>query len=58
MNRARLVKDSKNNIYLKVSGKPLHESVYFKIDLFATVPNKKIKDLTKQEMVVNLRGEE
>lgn len=56
MNEARLVKDSKDNIFLKVSGKPLHESVYFKIELFASEPQGKIKDLTKREMLVNLKG--
>ena len=56
MNSARLVKDSNNNIYLEVFGKPLDEAVYFKIELFASAPIGKIKSLTNKMMTIDLSG--
>ena len=56
MNHAIVVRDSNRNIYLKVEGKPLNKPVYFKIEVFATKPEGKIKSLTIQEMVIDLSG--
>lgn len=56
MNSARLIKDSNNDIYLEVNGRPLDNNIYFKVELFASEPKGKIIDLTKQTMLVDLSG--
>jgi len=58
MNAARLIVDKLGDIYLKVMGKPLKHPVYFKVESYATNPEGKKKDITTQEMVVNLKKEE
>ena len=59
MNTARLVKDAKGKLYLKITGKPLGNPAYFNVELFATEPQGKITDLTKPGygMFVDLSGE-
>jgi hypothetical protein len=57
MNATRLIVDQLGNVYLKVMGKPLRHPAYFKVESFATKPEGKIKDITIQEMIVNLKGE-
>jgi hypothetical protein len=56
MTKSRLVKDNNNDIYLEVFDKSLDKPTYFKVELFATEPEGKIINLTKQEMIVDLSG--
>jgi len=58
MNATRLIVDCLGDVYLKVMGKPLKKPAYFKVNSFATLPKGKKKDITIQEMIVNLKEEE
>ena len=55
MNKAQIVKDNANYVYLKVEGKPLTHAVYFKIEEFITSPEGKIIGLSKS-FLINLKG--
>jgi hypothetical protein len=56
INKAIIVRDNNGNVYLKVSGKPLDNSVCFKIEEFVTEPEGKIINLSK-EFEINLKEE-
>jgi hypothetical protein len=57
-NSAKLILDKEGDLYLKVEGRLLDKPVYFKVELFASENVKEKKNLTKQEMIVNLKGRE
>jgi len=59
MNKGEVVKDSENNIYLKITGKPIDKDnpVYFKIECYNTEPIGKIVKLSKGNLLINLKGE-
>jgi hypothetical protein len=56
MNKAKIVKDNDNEVYLVISGKPLDGEIYFHIDEFTTEVVGKIVKLSK-EFDINLREE-
>ena len=44
MNKARIVRDKDNEVYLVISGKPINKEIYFHIDEFVTeIVGKSIK---------------
>lgn len=58
MNKCLIVKDKDNNLYLKITEKPLDHSVYFKIEPYNTTL--KIEDfiILSTPFLVDLKGEE
>jgi hypothetical protein len=47
MNKAQIVKDNNNRVYLKVEDKPLDKAICFQIEEYVTYPKGKIKNLSK-----------
>jgi hypothetical protein len=56
-NVARIVRDKNNDVYLKVTGKPLDNPVYFRIEEFTTEPEGKLIELSKA-FIINLNARE
>jgi len=54
-NKATIVRDNDNNVYLLIGGKPLTKSVCFRIEEFITEPNGDIIQLGK-EFDIDLSG--
>ena len=56
MNKAQIVRDDNLDVYLKVTGKPLTEPAYFKIQSF-TVKDKIEKEINLSKVFnINLSG--
>ena len=56
-NIAKIIRDENNDVYLKVSGKPLDNPVYFRIEEFNTNPEGKLGELSNV-FSINLTKEE
>jgi hypothetical protein len=55
MNKSEIVRDEENNIYLKLTGKPLEIPAYFRIEDFTTKPKGKIINLSLGLLFINLK---
>lgn len=56
MNLGRIIKDSNNEVYLQVEGKPLDRPTYFKIELYASEPKGKMEELSENIILLDLGG--
>ena len=59
MNLVKLMLDKKNNeLYLEVTGHPLKNPKYFKLEGWASEPDGKLIDISLNSMFVELGGED
>jgi hypothetical protein len=57
MNAGVIVRDKNGNVYLKITGKPIEDAVYFLINCFNVKPESKTIKLSK-EFLINLNAKE